>query len=346
MAQSRPLANFLQRTHTARKVLVPDLGFLGDTVHLMPALWMVRQAYPTAELHLMVAEHVTSLMEVAPWVDSIWGYPRFPKHASLRKNIQTVRRLRKERFDVVINLNGSDRSSWLIWSSGARERLGRLPVDGGPCLWRSMFTEVVEHPFLEEPAYLQKCHCLCKAGFPAQQPEIHIEIASKHLKAAGISAADAGTYFHLSPFTKTDEKELPLEQTAELINALQREFPGKRLIITCAPDQDEGRKMEALLSKINKSPWRVLPGNLNLVELAALIQQSSLHLSGDTGTLHLALMTGVPTVSWFRTADKMKAWIPSGPKHRTLLGNGPGPESLLSIAIPDVLDAAKAVLIA
>jgi hypothetical protein len=25
--------------------MVPDLGFLGDTVHLLPALWMVRQAY-------------------------------------------------------------------------------------------------------------------------------------------------------------------------------------------------------------------------------------------------------------------------------------------------------------
>src|SRR6266436_4592315 len=142
-------AGFWDRTRLAGKVMVLDLGFLGDSVHLFPALWMIRQAHPQAELHVIVAEHVVSLMECVPWVDCAWGYPRFPKHATLAENIRTVRRLRKERFEVVINLNGSDRSSWLTWLSGAPERLGRLPQDGGPWLWRSMFTEVVEHPWFE-----------------------------------------------------------------------------------------------------------------------------------------------------------------------------------------------------
>ncbi len=34
--------DFLQRTRNARKVMVFGLGFLGDMVHLLPALWMVR----------------------------------------------------------------------------------------------------------------------------------------------------------------------------------------------------------------------------------------------------------------------------------------------------------------
>jgi lipopolysaccharide heptosyltransferase III len=36
--------DFYRQTRHARKVMVLDLGFLGDTVHLLPALWMVRQA--------------------------------------------------------------------------------------------------------------------------------------------------------------------------------------------------------------------------------------------------------------------------------------------------------------
>src|SRR5580765_3902810 len=216
MGKASDPASFWQRTSAARKIMVLDLGFLGDTVHLLPALWTIRQAYPGAELHVIVAEHVVSLMECVPWVDCVWGYPRFPRHASLAENIQTVRRLRKERFDVVINLNGSDRSSWLTWLSGARERLGRLPLDRGPLLWRSLFTEVVEHPYFEEPTYLQKWHCLRKAGFPGKECEFHIEIAPKHLQAAGIDPSEAGAFFHFSPFTKTDEKELPLEKTVEL----------------------------------------------------------------------------------------------------------------------------------
>jgi hypothetical protein len=39
-----PPDDFLKRTVNSKKVMVLDLGFLGDTVHLLPALWMVRQA--------------------------------------------------------------------------------------------------------------------------------------------------------------------------------------------------------------------------------------------------------------------------------------------------------------
>src|SRR6266567_8379154 len=184
MATWTTQAGFWERTRAASKVMVLDLGFLGDTIHLLPALWMLRQAYQEAKLHLTVAAHVVSLMECAPWVDSVWGYPRFPKHATIAEHFRTVRRLRQEKFDALINLNGSDRSSWLSFLSGARERLGRVPSGGGPWLWRSLFTEVVEHPFSEEPTYLQKWHCLSKSGFPGQQPEFHVSIPATNLRAA------------------------------------------------------------------------------------------------------------------------------------------------------------------
>ena len=82
--------NFLQRTRAAKKVMVLDLGFLGDTVHLLPVLWMVRQAYPQAELHVTVSTHITSLMDCVPWVNRVWGYMRYPRHATLRENFQAA----------------------------------------------------------------------------------------------------------------------------------------------------------------------------------------------------------------------------------------------------------------
>ena len=324
--------------------MVLDLGFLGDTVHLLPALWMLRQGYGEARLHVMVARHVVSLMDCVPWVNRVWGYSRFPKHASLGENLATVGRLRREHFDVVINLNGSDRSSWLTWLSGARERLGRVPLDGGPLLWRSMFTEVVEHPFTEDPPYVQKCQCLRKCGFAGERPEFHIELPLKHLEQAGIGAADRGTFFHFSPFTTDDDKELSIDKTAALADALQEEFPDKKLAISCAPNEREIKKMEALLARLKRRPWRVLAGNLSLVQLAGVIQQSCAHLSGDTGTLHLALMTGVPTVSWFRTEVGMKAWIPAGPRHRTILGLGMVSDSFREVAVAELIGAVKSVV--
>jgi lipopolysaccharide heptosyltransferase III len=336
---------FLQRTRDAKKIMVLDLGFLGDTVHLLPALWMVRQAYPQAELHVAVAAHVTSLMDCVPWVDRVWGYMRFPRHATLRENFEMITKLRRKKFDVLINLNGSDRSSWLTFLSGARERLGRMPNNGGPLFWKKMFTAHVHHPFDTEVVYRQRCHCLEKAGFPFTQPEFHVEIVPEHLRAAEISEADSGTYFHVSPFTTADYKELSPAQFTELMGALAKQFPEKRWVLSCAPTKRERDKMESLLPLLPVKPWRVFAGNLSLVQLAAVIQHNALHLCGDTGTLHLALMTGAPSVSWFWPNPGRHVWIPAGNRYRTIVGRSESSKQFLcEIENSDLIRAVHAVL--
>ena len=325
--------------------MVLDLGFLGDTVHLLPALWMVRQAYPQAELHVTVAAHITSLMDCVPWVDQVWGYMRYPRHATLFENIRMVSRLRKERFDVLINLNGSDRSSWLTFFSGARARLGRVPGDGGPLFWRRMFTAHVSHSFTDEPVYLQRCRCLEKAGFPSMQPEFHVEIDAAHLQAADISPADTGTYFHISPFTTADYKELSPAQLVELMGVLTRNFPDKKLVLSCSPTEREKKKMAELLALLPDKPWRVFAGKLNLVQLAAVIQHSALHFCGDTGPFHLAVMTNTPALAWFWPNPGVRQWVPPSGPYRVIIGaNEPGAQFLGRIATDELVSAAQSLL--
>ena len=339
--------NFLQRTRAAKKVMVLDLGFLGDTVHLLPALWMVRLAYPQAELHVTVAAHITSFMDCVPWVNHVWGYMRYPRHATLRENWRMISRLRREKFDVLINLNGSDRSSWLSFSSGARERLGRVPKGGGPPFWRRMFTAHVQYPFGGEPIYTQRCRCLAEAGFPFTQPEFHLAIPAENLQAAGISAGDARTYLHISPFTTADYKELSPSQLVELIRALAERFPDKKLVLSCAPTDRERAKMAELLALLPQQPWRVFAGDLNLMQIAAVIQHGAVHFCGDTGTLHLAAMTGTPTVAWFWPNPGLREWVPAGAKYRIIVGaNKPDTVYLGKISSDDLILAAQSVLAA
>ena len=325
--------------------MVLDLGFLGDTIHLLPALWRVRQAYPQAELHVTVSTHITSLMNCVPWVNRTWGYMRYPRHATLRENLQMVAALRREKFDVVINLNGSDQSSWLTFLSGARERLGRMPDDGGPLFWRRMFTAHVHYPFEPDPLYVQRCRCLEKAGFPFTRPEFHTQVDPAGLRAAEISADDRGNYFHLSPFTTADYKELPPAQLVELIAALAKNFPAKKIVLSCAPTEREQKKMAELLALLPEKPWRVLTGNLNLTQLAAVIQHSALHFCGDTGPFHLAVMTNAPAVAWFWPNPGLSQWVPTGDKYRVLVGaNEPGAQYLRQIDTGELIRAAQSVL--
>ena len=340
-------ANFFARTRGAKKVMVLDLGFLGDTVHLLPALWMIRQAYPLAELHVTVATQVTSLMDCVPWVNRTWGYMRFPRHATLRENFSFVAALRREKYDVLINLNGSDRSSWLTFFSGARERLGRVPSDGGPPFWRQMFTAHVQHSFDDEPVYVQRCRCLEKAGLPSVPPEFRVEIAPDNLRAADIAEADAGNYFHISPFTTADYKELPPAQLAEFITALAKTFPEKKIVLSCAPTAREQNKITELLAFLPQKPWRVFAGNLNLTQLAAVIKNSAAHFSGDTGTMHLAAMTTTPFVVWFWPNPGRHEWLPVGENRRVIVGkNEPGVPHLGHIDNDELIRATQSVLAA
>lgn len=297
-----------------------DLGFLGDSIHLFPSLWALRRAYPDAELHVMVSEHVVEIMKLCPWIDQIWGYPRFPRGPKWYQDFGRIRRLRAAKFDVVVNLNGSDRSSILTGLSGARWRLGRRPEDGGPAFWKVMFTHIVDHPYKTELISTQRWKCLKKSGFPGEQPELRIQIPAASRQTALQKAGAEGGWIHVSPFTTENYKELPPEQLTELLNQIHRQHPDQKIVLTCAPSERERSKMKSLLASLDFCPWRVFAGDLGLLELAALVQSSHLHIGGDSGGLHVAWVTGVPTVTWFRRYDGLADWRPIGDLHRSVIG--------------------------
>jgi heptosyltransferase-3 len=316
-----------------------DLGFLGDSIHLLPTLWLLRNAYPGAELHVMVSEHVTKIMEVAPWIDRIWGYPRFPRGPKWYQDFGRVRRLRSAKFDVVVNLNGSDRSSILTRLSGAPWRLGRRPLDGGPSFWNAMFTHIVEHPYKLELISTQRWRCLKQAGFPGDKPEIHIEIPEAARRSALEKAGADGGWIHVSPFTTENYKELPLQQLAEFLRELHRRLPDRKIILTCAGTEREKSKMATLLAALDFQPWGVFAGDLDLLTLCAIMQSSHLHIGGDSGGLHVAWMTGTPTVTWFRSYDGLREWRLLGDRHLSVVGERT-PEGLHGIKTRELIDHA------
>ena len=257
-----------------------------------------------------------------------------------------VSRLRREKFDVVINLNGSDRSSWLTFFSGARERLGRVPGDGGPLFWRRMFTAHVECPPTPEPVYLQKCRCLAKAGFPSAPAGISRR--NRGGKSARGGNCQKPTPEHI--FTSARSRP-PITRNCRRRNSRnssprwRKISPEKKLALSCAPTEREQKKMAALLALLPQKPWRVFAGNLNLTQIAAVIQHSALHFCGDTGPLHLAAMTNTPAVVWFWPNPGLREWVPTGEKYRVIVGaNEPGAQYLGKIDTDDLIAAAQSVL--
>jgi ADP-heptose:LPS heptosyltransferase len=329
----KPGKDFFDRIDPAAHVLVLDLGFLGDTIQLIPALAAIRRALPQAKLEVMVSEHITSLMAVCPWLDGVSGYPRFPKGPRWYQDFGRIKKLRAQKYDAIINLNGSDRSSILTRFAGAPLRLGRVPPKFSK-FWPYCFTHTVDVPRGGQTVYLQHLAALAASGFPAvaiNGPAFPIEIPAATAQKITERLGDARAYVHVSPFATQDEKELPVELLAEFLNSAARARPDLAFVLSTAPNDRERAKLKSLRDKLNFAPWKVFAGDLNLVELTEVMRRAQLHLGGDSGALHVALMAGTKTLSWWRDYAGRVEWMPPGPGHAAVVGQT-SPGGLLGIS--------------
>jgi ADP-heptose:LPS heptosyltransferase len=330
----------------ARKILVMEVAGLGDNVHLLPALWLARRTYPDAQLEVLGASGTTALFRLTPWVNRVRDYPWNPR-PSIVEHLRIALALRRERYDLVVNFSGSDRTTMLARVTGARHRWGRRPHDGGMTGFSAFYTRVLEVPFYREPMHVQKWRCLHNQGFGGgRATEFHIDVDPAWRRAVGIEAADERRYIHVSPFTTADRRELPPEQLAALLADIAREFPAHRLVLSCAGTPRERAKLDALLPRLAAPPWKVFAGTLDVAGLAAVVQTAALHLGGDTGSLHVALMTGTPTVAWFRkhAHDAEHEWIPLGPQYRVIVSDQGGDQALGGIDNAALLALAREVI--
>ncbi|PWU04460.1 MAG: hypothetical protein C5B43_04530 [Verrucomicrobia bacterium] len=336
--------NLFERIKKSKKILYLDLGFLGDTIHQIPALNCIRKALPDVELHVMVADHIKSILDVTPWVDKVLGYPRFPKGPVWYKDIERVLNLRKEKYDVIINLNGSDRTSLLTWGIGAPIRLGRTKEKKAPLFWSFCFTDNVTVARSDSPIYRQAWECLKKFGFPGEKPEFNIRIPEDVLQRVDKLIDNERDFIHISPFTTQDYREVSITILAEFINIIQKNDNNLKIALSCAPSQRECERFDFLLNLLEKAPWRTFKGTaLPPLDLVGLLYRSKLHIGGNSGALHAAFMAGTSTLSWFHDHPKIYEWLPDGAGHCAVIGETT-PQGLTGITPNDLLNGYQEVV--
>jgi heptosyltransferase-1/heptosyltransferase-2 len=339
----RVTTDFLDDTRQARKVLVMMMyGGLGDVVHCFPALWAIRRAYPQAQLDVMVAQHYLPMLSLAPWLDGRLGY-KTKKSGLTRNEWGYVWSLRRTGYDVTVNLTGNNHGSVLAWASGARWRLGRRPFWDHKKGWRLLQTHVMDFRYEQEPMYRQWLQCLAQAGFNPQA-EYQIEVSGRLLDGTRVAPADAGHYIHVSPCKSDDAGQLPLDQMVGLLEGLRQRWPDYRLVLSSSGSERERERMEALLGRLSFEPWRVYRGDIDVAQLSAVIRGAALHLSSDTGPLHIAWMFDVPTVSWFRLRSDNSEYLPQPPLHHAFVIASDASDGIRGLDTQALLDAAAELL--
>jgi ADP-heptose:LPS heptosyltransferase len=309
------LATFYRKTQSARKIIVVDLGFLGDTIHLAPALWEIKRQYPQAELHVLTTSLGCDVLGLVRCVDRAWAFPLGPKSPPWWKHWDIIRNLRRERFDLAFNFSGADRTIFLTALTGAKWRVAYRGARKH--FWNSwLIPNWIEHIEGNFPVYERRRQVLERCGMQLDEPKFNLTVPESARRWAEANVPAGSIHFSIS--ASTPLKEWPLPKWIELARLLRPQYPGTAILATGSRRDREQSRIRDFAGALAGQYTMVFTG-LSIAQLAALLLRCRLHVGCDSGVLHLAMALNVPTMSIFREYPAVGEWLPHGGTHRHLL---------------------------
>jgi lipopolysaccharide heptosyltransferase II len=300
------------------KILLIRLRLIGDVVFTTPIPRALKRAFPGARLAYLVEEAAAPVVAGNPHLDEVIVVGRPRGLARLVADMRLARRLRRGRFDVVIDLHGGPRSSWLTRATGAPQRIG---YDVQARAW--MYTRIVDRP-----RELRRRHSVVNQWdlleaireWPGGAPdpsrdavEMAIDLSADGRISQRLAAHDIGpghevVVIHVSagnPFRRWPEPAF-----TRLVSALAGGGPNRRIILSSGPsDRDAAARIAAAARReLGAASDRIVDfGEFNLAELRALVGRSRLFVGGDTGPLHIAATTKTPIVGIYGPTESARS---------------------------------------
>jgi len=306
----------VQASFKQLKILAIKFKYLGDVAVMIPSLRALRQSFPTAELHVLVAEEAAAIVENLPWIDRIWKLPRVRGRLVLSKSWPILKELRAERFDRSVDFVGNDRGAILSLIIGAERRLGLESEKGFFGRVRCYHETVKPLPRgVYEP---ERDFSVLKPWNIPRPSSFAMEMKSDPAldsKAAPLMPQPA-VLCHLS--TSQPKKEWPIRYWVELFE--KAEQAGVIMIFSSGSTLRERALLDELKNKNPAAP--TLPIFGSLAEFLAVLNRSAIFVGGDTGPLHFAAALGKPTLALFGPSLR-KQWAPQGNGHVCLVAPNP-----------------------
>jgi len=273
-----------------------------------PIIRALRRTFPDAHLTYLVEPSAAPVVARNPHLDDVVVSPLLQGTARWREDARLGLRLRRQRFDTVIDFHGGPRSSLLAWLTGAPVRIGYQMKGRG---W--MYTTRIERPRGHRARHsvanqwdlLRALVPGIAAPDPAADPVEMVEdpaamgrVAS-HMLAWGFQPSDEVVVLHVG--AGNEFRRWPESSFAGVVAGLTAESPNRRIILTTGAAQaaraEEVRRL-AVEGGVAAHAIAVAC-DLDLAELRTLVARSALFIGGDSGPAHIASTTSTPMVVIF-----------------------------------------------
>ena len=275
------------------RILIIKPSAIGDIVHALPVLNLVRKKWPSARISWLVSSACASLLEGHPQIDELIQFERRRFGKSWRKFsaasglFSFTRGLRERKFDLVIDLQGLFRSGWFTGRSGAPIRVGQEEAREFGWLF---YTHHVKTGFPEGHAVDRYLKIADALGVGREPVEFVFATSDQDRAQLSALAPDLDHYAVFLPGANWVTKRWPPEKFAALVRPLREQFGLESVVAG-------GRADAALAARIPGA--RDLTGKTNLRQLVALLERAALVVGNDTGPAHIAAALGRPLVTMF-----------------------------------------------
>jgi lipopolysaccharide heptosyltransferase I len=294
-----------------KKILFIKPSSLGDIVHAMPVLAVLRRRFPQAFIAWLVKRQWAELVERMEGVDRVW-----PVGSGVAGWLSEVPSLRAERFDLAVDLQGLFRSAAMAKLAGCPERIGFENGREGSPLFYTRRVAVPTPDMHAMDRYLLVAQAL-GADAPTS-PEFRFSISARDREQIAATLAQAGVkagarWIAMNVSARWPTKRWPAASFAETADRMQKEGLGPVVLFGGPEDRADAQAVKELM----KASSADVTGATSLGLLPALLQSASALVTNDSGPMHVAAAVGTPVVALFGPTSSIRTG-PYGKTHCVL----------------------------
>ena len=292
------------------KILIIKLKTIGDVLLTTPLISNLRSYYPNSTIDVMINKGTEDMLNCNPKVDGLLIYDRekIRSMSGLKKaysEYKFLTKVRKNRYDIVIDLDYGDRDALITKFSGAKIRVGSHGVKN----------KIVANTYTHFLPRVQKGHIVERNLDPLSVLKIPINNKKVEIfwhksdKSRVKSLFCEDKFVHIHPFSRVENKELNISTLAGIIDFFEIDLD-LRVVITAAPIDRELAKVDEILHKCKSNPIN-LGGQLTLRQTAFLNSRSTMFVGVDTAVMHMSAANSTPTLVFFGPSSP-DVWGPWG----------------------------------
>jgi heptosyltransferase-2 len=290
------------RHDSIRRILIRSVNWIGDAVMTTPAISVIREHFPGAEITILANAMVSQLFLHHPGIDRIMTFDRQGRHHGVAGRLRLAAEVRKHSFDLAIILPNSFDSALVPFLSRIPKRIGKCS-DGRSLLLNGRFNAARESAACHEVEYYRDLMRHFGITGSCTQPHLFVTPeesgkAAAFLKDCGIQPDDFVLGINPGASYGSAKRWYP-DRFAQVARRLADEWSAK-VVIFGGPGESaiaadiESRLQGAVVNVAGKTSVR---------ELMALIKRCNFFITNDSGPMHIAAAFDVPLVAVFGSTD-------------------------------------------